>query len=123
MVASKGNTVARMPALGLRTLILVVLSIVLMYVESPEHARLRAHHPGLDENHLDTVHDAIGTAMYPLRVVVDAPARLWSWMRERTRSREELQRENDDLREENRQLKMERDILKKATAFFAKENS
>jgi transposase len=27
------------------------------------------------------------------------------------------------LREENRQLKMERDILKKATAFFAKENS
>ena len=27
------------------------------------------------------------------------------------------------LRDENRQLKMERDILKKATAFFAKENS
>lgn len=27
------------------------------------------------------------------------------------------------LREECRQLKMERDILKKATAFFAKENS
>ena len=26
------------------------------------------------------------------------------------------------LREENRQLKMERDILKKATAFFAKES-
>ena len=27
------------------------------------------------------------------------------------------------LREQNRQLKMERDILKKATAFFAKESS
>jgi transposase-like protein len=27
------------------------------------------------------------------------------------------------LREENRQLKMERDILKKATAFFAKESN
>ncbi|QDS95087.1 Transposase [Roseimaritima multifibrata] len=27
------------------------------------------------------------------------------------------------LREENRQLKMERDILKKATMFFAKENN
>ncbi len=27
------------------------------------------------------------------------------------------------LREENRRLKMERDILKKATAFFAKENN
>jgi len=31
---------------------------------------------------------------------------------------EELKR----LREENRRLRMERDILKKATAFFAKEN-
>jgi transposase len=32
---------------------------------------------------------------------------------------EELRR----LREENRRLKMERDILKKATAFFARESS
>jgi transposase len=32
---------------------------------------------------------------------------------------EELRR----LREENRRLKMERDILKKATAFFAKESN
>lgn len=30
--------------------------------------------------------------------------------------------ELERLRAENRQLKMERDILKKATAFFAKEN-
>lgn len=35
-----------------------------------------------------------------------------------TPEQEELRR----LREENRQLKMERDILKKATAFFAKES-
>ncbi len=93
MVASKGNTVARTPALGVRTLVLVVLSIVLMYYDHRE-------------NHLDTVHNTIGTAMYPLRVVVDAPSRLWSWMRERTRSRDELQRENDDLREENRQTRV-----------------
>ena len=33
--------------------------------------------------------------------------------------REELRR----LRRENKQLRMEREILKKATAFFAKENS
>ena len=33
--------------------------------------------------------------------------------------REELRR----LRRENRQLRMEREILKKATAFFAKENN
>ena len=36
-----------------------------------------------------------------------------------TSEQEELRR----LREENRRLKMERDILKKATAFFAKESS
>ncbi len=35
----------------------------------------------------------------------------------------ELQRENLRLREENRRLLMEREILKKATAFFAKELS
>ncbi len=93
MVASKGNTAARMPALGVRTLVLVVLSIVLMYFDHRE-------------NHLDTVHDAVGTAMYPLRVIVDAPARLWSWMAERTRSRDDLQRENDELREENRQTRV-----------------
>jgi transposase len=36
-----------------------------------------------------------------------------------TAEREELSR----LRKENRELRMERDILKKAAAFFAKENS
>jgi len=36
-----------------------------------------------------------------------------------TTEQEELRR----LREDNRRLKMERDILKKATAFFAKESS
>ena len=38
-------------------------------------------------------------------------------------SPEQLQRENQRLREENRRLLMEREILKKATAFFAKEQS
>ena len=38
-------------------------------------------------------------------------------------SPEQLQRENLRLREENRRLLMEREILKKATAFFAKEPS
>jgi transposase len=36
-----------------------------------------------------------------------------------TEERQELQR----LRKENRHLRMERDILKKAAAFFAKENA
>ena len=34
---------------------------------------------------------------------------------------DELRRENARLREENRRLTMEREILKKATAFFARE--
>ena len=33
----------------------------------------------------------------------------------------DLRRENQRLREENRRLLLERDILKKATAFFARE--
>jgi transposase len=36
---------------------------------------------------------------------------------------ESLRRENDRLREENKRLLMERDILKKATAFFAREQA
>ena len=38
-------------------------------------------------------------------------------------SPEQLQRENSRLRDENRRLLMEREILKKATAFFARESS
>ena len=38
-------------------------------------------------------------------------------------SAEDLRRDNLRLREENRRLLMERDVLKKATAFFAKESS
>ena len=34
-----------------------------------------------------------------------------------------VEAELNRLREENRQLRMEREILKKATAFFAKENT
>jgi len=34
----------------------------------------------------------------------------------------QLQEENRKLREQNRRLQMERDILKKATAFFANES-
>jgi len=37
-------------------------------------------------------------------------------------SGQDLQAENRRLKKENRRLEMERDILKKATAFFAKES-
>ena len=35
----------------------------------------------------------------------------------------DLRKENDRLREENKRLTMEREILKKATAFFAREQA
>jgi len=55
---------------------------------------------------------------------------LYTWV-QRTKKQEEAgerlsfseQEELRQLRKENERLRMERDILKKATAFFAKENS
>jgi len=38
-------------------------------------------------------------------------------------SRRELEEENSRLKKENKRLQMEREILKKAAAFFAKESS
>ena len=64
MVASRGNSSnpARIPALGLRVLALIIVSIVVMYVDHRE-------------NHLDFIRKTIGAAVYPVRLVVDAPVR------------------------------------------------
>ena len=63
MVASRRNNTnpARIPAPGLRFLALVFISIMLMYLDQRE-------------NHLDGIRRGIGVAVYPLRLVVDAPA-------------------------------------------------
>lgn len=89
MVASrdKPSNPARIPALGLRTLALIFLGIVLMFLDNRE-------------NHLNAVRNAIGAAVYPLRVVVDAPARLWDWTSETTQSRDDLQLENARMKAE-----------------------
>lgn len=89
MVASRNNTSnpARLPALGLRTLVLMFLSILLMFLDNRD-------------NHLDAVRNAIGTAVYPLRVIVDAPFRLWTWASEGSQSRNDLQLENARLKAE-----------------------
>jgi transposase len=63
-----------------------------------------------------------------------APSTLQYWVRRHgtpaaahpapaTTDQDALRRENERLREENKRLLMERDILKKATAFFAREQA
>ncbi len=89
MVASRGNNSnpARIPALGIRVIVLMLISILLMYFDHRQ-------------NHLDTVRKAIGVAVYPLRLVVDAPVRFWEWLGESTTSRNDLQLELGRLKAE-----------------------
>ncbi len=99
MVASRGNSSnpARIPALGIRVLALVFLSILLMYLDHRE-------------NHLNAVRKTIDVAVYPVRLVVDAPFRFWNWLGEATTSRSDLQREVSRLQTErlNMNLRLQR---------------
>ncbi len=89
MVASRenSNNPGRIPALGLRMLGLVFISILLMYFDNRD-------------NHLDSVRSSIGAAVYPLRVIVDAPVRFWGWLGESTSSRNDLELELNRLKAE-----------------------
>ncbi|MBT8098769.1 MAG: rod shape-determining protein MreC, partial [Gammaproteobacteria bacterium] len=71
-----------------RTLALMFLSVLLMLLDHRD-------------NHLDAVRHTISAAVYPLRVIVDTPARMWAWAGESTQSRADLHKENDRLRAEN----------------------
>lgn len=82
---STGTTPPRIPALGLRTLALAILCMLLMWLDNRD-------------NHLDAVRRAIGAAVYPIQIAVDAPTRLWAWVRESSKSNEELRLENDRLK-------------------------
>jgi rod shape-determining protein MreC len=84
---SSNNTLARIPALGVRVLALMALSILLMVLDHRQ-------------NHLDTIRRAIGVAVYPIQLIVDAPFRLWEWLGESTADRNELQLEVGRLQAE-----------------------
>ena len=77
MVAARADRSFRTPALGLRFLLLAGISIFLLVADHRD-------------NHLDTVRKAIGAAVYPLRIAVDAPVSLWRWAGETTTSRNDL---------------------------------
>jgi rod shape-determining protein MreC len=89
MVASgaDNSNPARIPALGIRVTALLILSIILMVVDHRQ-------------NHLDAVRKAIGAAVYPLQVIVDAPFRMWEWAREVSTSRNDLRLEVSRLEAE-----------------------
>ncbi len=90
MVSSQSDRsgLARIPALGLRALALISLSILLMFLDHRD-------------NHLVTsAQRAIGAAVYPVQIVVDAPARFWAWIRDTGATRNELRLENSRLKVE-----------------------
>ena len=89
MAASRGNNTnpARIPALGIRAIALIFISILLMYIDHRQH-------------HLDTVRKTVGVAVYPVQLVVDAPVRFWKWLGESTTSRNDLEQEVSRLRQE-----------------------
>lgn len=65
----------------------MLVSILLMYFDHRQ-------------NHLDTARRAIGVAVYPLQLIVDAPVRFWEWLGESTTSRNDLQLEVGRLKAE-----------------------
>jgi rod shape-determining protein MreC len=89
MVASRtdSSNPARIPALGIRLIVLLFASIVLMVLDHRQ-------------NHLGAVRQAIGTAVYPLQVIVDSPFRLWEWLRDSAAGRNQLQLELGRLQAE-----------------------
>ena len=72
------------PALGLKFLLLFGLSIIILVVDHRD-------------NHLDALRRTVSAAVYPLRVVVDAPVSVWRWLDDTMTSRHDLRLENSRL--------------------------
>jgi len=89
MVASGSSNTnpARIPALGLRALVFIALSMLLMVLDHRQ-------------NYLDLVRSTLGAVVYPIQVVVDSPFRLWDWIQETTEDRRDLELELSRLRAE-----------------------
>lgn len=77
----------RGPSLGMRLFLLGIFSILLMYFD---HQR----------GHLQTVREALSVAVYPIRIVVDLPARALLWGSNALSTRSGLLDENERLRRE-----------------------
>lgn len=84
---SDSQSYVRTPALGLRFVVFFALSIVLLIVDHQQHQ-------------LDALRRVIGTAVHPLRVIVDAPISAWQWFDETSTNINSLQLENNRLKAE-----------------------
>lgn len=89
MVASGSSNTnpARIPALGIRVLVFIALSLLLMVLDHRQ-------------NYLDVVRKTLGAVVYPIQVVVDSPFRLWDWVRDGSKDRRELRLELSRLQAE-----------------------
>ncbi len=97
---------ARIPALGFRALALILLSLLLMFLDHREQ-------------HIEQLRDTVGTALYPLQLVVDGPSRLFAWSGARLRSHNVLLTENEQLKREQqviRAMLLTQDALKAENA-------
>jgi rod shape-determining protein MreC len=87
MVGASNTNPARIPGLGIRVVVLVAVSIFLMVLDHRQ-------------DHLDAVRKTVGAALYPVQIVVDAPFRLWGWIRQGAADRDQLQLELARLKAE-----------------------
>jgi rod shape-determining protein MreC len=102
---SKPLFVLRGP-LGLRLALLVTLSIGLMSADARHH-------------HLDQVRRVLSAIVYPVRLAVDAPVTVASWLGENLRDQRTLLRQNADLRGRQREY----DVALQRLAALEAENA
>lgn len=96
--ASNRWSFAPAPGAGLKTVLLVLLSIVLMTVDR-------------QAGHLDRVRQGLSVLVFPVRAAVDLPHSAWDWLSTSLASRAELLRENASLHQEILQLSVARQRL------------
>jgi rod shape-determining protein MreC len=87
----KPNPLSLSGPFGLRLTLLTIFSIALMVIDARHH-------------HLDQVRRVLSAAVYPVRIVVDAPVSVGAWVAENLRDQRTLLRENADLRTRQREL-------------------
>lgn len=93
------------PGAGLKTVLLVLLSVILMTVDR-------------QAGHLDRVRSGVAVLVYPVRAAVDVPHSAWEWLSTALASRADLLHENENLK----QQLLELSVAQQQLASLAQEN-